>query len=368
MAQPIFRTPAHLSPRTPEDFLCKGVAESYTDPAQSLATLNEAVRRRSSGMSLLFRAQARASYAQVTADPADAQEAVADANVVNAVLPGNPVAIAVSLKAHLVAAGVYEEKEEFDRREKSLQEAAADATALEQFPRNQEAILGRVRYFKHVRDDGTMLEELRRARAELQSPMLDYYYVLTLYRQGHFEQALFALDHGISNHSATVQYGRAYILAELSDGPERALQEFHRQWQSKRTGLDSLILQAELRLLGRKAEAVEACRKLREQGVLLPPWRDEWADRLLEYCCDLLSADNLLKAAGSSRWNRCEAHYYIGITKLAEGNRNVAREHFRNSVATRVSDFYEYDWSRAFLSRLERDPNWPPWIPFKPEP
>ena len=30
--------------------------------------------------------------------------------------------------------------------------------------------------------------------------------------------------------------------------------------------------------------------------------------------------------------------------------------------------FYEYDWSRAFLSRLERDPNWPPWIPFKPEP
>ena len=165
-----------------------------------------------------------------------------------------------------------------------------------------------------------------------------------------------------------MQYGRAYILAELSDGPERALQEFHRQWQSKRTGLDSLILQAELRLLGRKTEAVEACRKLREQGALLPPWRDEWADRLLEYCCDLLSADNLLKAAGSSRWNRCEAHYYIGITKLAEGNRNVAREHFRNSVATRVSDFYEYDWSRAFLSRLERDPNWPPWIPFKPEP
>ena len=101
--------------------------------------------------------------------------------------------------------------------------------------------------------------------------MLDYYYVLTLYRQGRLEEALFTLDHSISNQSATVQFGRVYILAELSDGPDRALQEFHRQWQSKRTALDGLILQAELRLLGRKDEAVEACRKLREQGALLPP-------------------------------------------------------------------------------------------------
>jgi len=270
-AQPIFRTQAHLSPRTPEDFLFKGLAESYTDPAQSLATLNEAVRRRSSGMSLLFRAQARASQAQVTADPADAQAAVADANVVTALLPGNPLAIALSLKAHLVAAGVHEENHEFDRRDKALHEAGADAAALEQFPRNEEAILGRVSYFKHVSDDGAMLEELRRARGELRNSMLDYYYVLTLYRQGRLEEALFTLDHSISNQSATVQFGRVYILAELSDGPDRALQEFHRQWQSKRTALDGLILQAELRLLGRKDEAVEACRKLREQGALLPP-------------------------------------------------------------------------------------------------
>jgi len=25
--------------------------------------------------------------------------------------------------------------------------------------------------------------------------------------------------------------------------------------------------------------------------------------------------------------------------------------------------FLEYDWSRAFLARMEADPTWPPWIP-----
>ena len=31
-------------------------------------------------------------------------------------------------------------------------------------------------------------------------------------------------------------------------------------------------------------------------------------------------------------------------------------------------NYFDYDWSEAFLARMEKDPNWPPWIPAKSEP
>ena len=30
--------------------------------------------------------------------------------------------------------------------------------------------------------------------------------------------------------------------------------------------------------------------------------------------------------------------------------------------------YFDYDWSHAYLARMEKDPSWPPWIPAKLEP
>jgi lipoprotein NlpI len=70
----------------------------------------------------------------------------------------------------------------------------------------------------------------------------------------------------------------------------------------------------------------------------------------------------MLNAAGSSQWRLCEAHFYIGLTLLAEGDRAAARRHFEQAVDTRVFWFLEYEWSRAFLARMKQDAAWPPWI------
>jgi len=51
------------------------------------------------------------------------------------------------------------------------------------------------------------------------------------------------------------------------------------------------------------------------------------------------------------------------MTKLAENDRRAAQEHFSASVGARVFTYPEYDWSGAYLARMEKDPNWPPWIP-----
>src|SRR5947207_3132321 len=161
---------------------------------------------------------------------------------------------------------------------------------------------------------------------------------------------------------------RGYIVPELRDGPNIAFQECNKAWQRNPSPMDAMIFETTLRLLGRKAEAVQASLQLRERAALLPPARNGWYHRLLDYNCDRLSAEDLLKHAGPSRWNHSEAHFRIGLTRLAEGDRRAAREHFRQTAALGIYMSFDYDWSKAFLARLEKDANWPPWIPAKPEP
>lgn len=121
-----------------------------------------------------------------------------------------------------------------------------------------------------------------------------------------------------------------------------------------------MAIQLTLRLLGRKVEAINMCRKAREWATPALPWRREWYRLLLDYNCGDLNEAELLKAAGASRYNQCEAHFFIGMTKLAENARSAAREHFQASVTTEVFTYFDYDWSGAFLARMENDPHWPP--------
>jgi hypothetical protein len=75
-----------------------------------------------------------------------------------------------------------------------------------------------------------------------------------------------------------------------------------------------------------------------------------------------LSADDLIRAAEGSQWDQCLAHYNVAMTKLAEGDRNAAKEHFDKAVKTRAAGWGEYDMSWVFQARLAKDPTWPPRI------
>ena len=75
-----------------------------------------------------------------------------------------------------------------------------------------------------------------------------------------------------------------------------------------------------------------------------------------------LSEDDLVRGAKGSRWDQCLAHYYVALTKLAEGDRKGAQEHFDKVVKTRAFIWGTYDMSWVFLARLKKDPTWPPWI------
>ncbi|MCI0744869.1 MAG: protein kinase [Verrucomicrobia subdivision 3 bacterium] len=365
-AQPMLKSLERLTPRTPEDFLFKGSLDAMVDPAKGLESLNEAVRLRPTGIGRLSRASARMMLAQDTGRIEDAEAALADINASRTVLPSNPGLIALSLGTHLIAASIYEEHQSMEKRAAVWHQAELDAAALEQFPTNQAAVFARAMYLKRSSNDWTPLEKLTASPDDGGNSWLNYLRVVALYRRGDWQAALDEV-----NRSAERIYSgdwmRGYILAELPDGPELARKECYRLCELHPSSWDIGAFQTTLLLLGRREGAIAICRKFRERGPVLPPSQKEWSKRLLDYLCADASEAELLKAVGASRNKLCEAHFFIGLTRLADGDRDGARKHFRASVATRVAIYFDYDWSGAFLARLEKDPNWPPWIPIKPE-
>jgi lipoprotein NlpI len=220
-------------------------------------------------------------------------------------------------------------------------------------------------YLKHVSNDWTPLEKLRSGSDSVTNSFIDYFAVLSLYHRAAYQAALEVFDS--TRTEVGSKYTRGFILPELPDGSQLAWKEVERLRQLNPSTWDTMAIQLTLRLLGRKDEAINMCRQARDHAQPMPPWRRDWYRRLLDYSCGDLSETQLIKAAGSSRYSQCEAHFFIGITKLGEGDRRAAREHFRAAVATRIFFYLDYDWSHAFLARMEKDPNWPGWVPAKPE-
>src|SRR5262249_51925494 len=112
------------------------------------------------------------------------------------------------------------------------------------------------------------------------------------------------------------------------------------------------------RRLGDNAAVDDLIRPLRD-SIRRIPGREAWFDALIAYNCGERTDEQLLAAAGASRWARGEGHYHIAFPPLAAGDRAAARKPFRQSVATHVFGQYELAWSQAFLARMDSDRTWP---------
>jgi tetratricopeptide (TPR) repeat protein len=359
-----------LTPSTPEDFLFKGYAEAYLEPELGLQTINQAFDRRPMmRIAHLLRAEVRAMLAQDTDDLAEAKGAVKDADYARELLHDNPTALWVSLEAHVAKAGVHEHREETKQRQAELELAGKDADALKRFPALPEAVVYRWTYFREVDREEEVLDELRRASRDTDHVSANSACALALYRRakpGDFEEALSVLEnrHGTYNYNDRLL---PFVLAEHDyrnkhdwpAGARKAAEDFAATSQDMAAVMDT---QSVLCLLGQKKDAVKASKTLLEQEDRFYTLRREPILRCVRYNAGELTEDELLQGAGRSRWDQCLAHYNIAMTKLAEGDRQGAKEHFNEAVKTRAWGWGEYDLSWVFRDRLE-DPKWPPWIP-----
>jgi serine/threonine protein kinase len=351
-----------LSPSTPEDFLFKGYAEANLDPKRGLESINQAFARRPMmGIALLLRAEVRADLAQDTDNLAEAEGAVQDARYARELLPDNPAALWVSLFAHLAKAGVHDHRGQLKQRGDELDLAGECADALKPFTKLPtllpEAVVYRWLYFREKNSAEKVLDELQLASEKTEHTYVAFCYALTLYRRGKPDDLTEARRVLEKKPGRSHSRLRLFVLAE-HDG--RALPVVLGQGQAPDSALSD---QTVLCLLGKKEEAVKACKELREHPELFYTLRGDSIKRCVDYHAGGLTEEELVKAAEGSQWNQCMAHYHIGMRKLAEGDRAAARGHFDKAVTARAFYWTTYDMSWVFLARLKNDPTWPQWIP-----
>jgi tetratricopeptide (TPR) repeat protein/tRNA A-37 threonylcarbamoyl transferase component Bud32 len=344
-----------MTPTAPEDFLFKGQVESFTRPEQALQTLDRAGSLRNSVIGWSVRLEARYNHALLTDDVGVAESALKDAEVAKEMLPESPVVLARSVHACLVASGVFAVRGQPERSRAALEQAGRDARALEPFPSTPMALGARFHYYDSVEDNEAALAVSGLGDA--------FRHALMLYRYRDYEKALAAADRAVARGIALSRVERGFILAEMPDGPRRAWDAFKDAQAVTDLGYFRLCAGAIPLLLGRKADAVQASLKVRaDPTVLVPPWYRGWYHRYLDYQCDLIPEDELIRAAGRCRPKLCEAHFQIGLRHLAEGDRDGAREHFQKCDETRVFLYWDHKWARAFRDRLKQGPTWPKWI------
>ena len=351
-----------LTPSTPQDYLFKGQAEEYGDPEHSLPILDEAVRLLpNSPLARMLRAEARANLTTDTGSPADAQAAIDDMEMAKAWLPGNAYGLEVSVWVHLAAAVAFGDAGQRDREQAAWAQGERDCKALEAFPQLPTAVTYRFFFLHGAGRRGAELEDLRRASANIKDNLVGYFNALVFYEQSKSPEGLDAMDHNRKSREINGDCVRALLLAELPDAPthlQHAFQEYTNQYRTGSTWAPIFPL-----LLGATAESRAASLELVQQTNRLPRLRREFYLRLVKYQAGVLPEPEFLNSLGASRWNQLEGHFFIALTHLAEGDRAGALEHLRQAIATRATGFALYDWSPAFLKRLEADPNWPPWIP-----
>jgi hypothetical protein len=89
----------------------------------------------------------------------------------------------------------------------------------------------------------------------------------------------------------------------------------------------------------------------------------EWKDyyqATYDYRRGSLSDEAFLAITAGSRWQQCYARLAIGLNRLADGDRAGAREQFAKGFETRAIWLTSWNLCEMFLSRLDKDPNWPP--------
>jgi serine/threonine protein kinase len=353
-----------LVPVSAEDYLFRGYARQVNEMGEGLPDMDEGIRLGDSPLGRALRAIVRANRAIDSADPLEADAALADADAARGMRPDNQMVLYASAYSRLLAAAVYREAQLPEKRRVALNQVASDVRALEPYIEFSGPAWMIWQYYHDIGESAHALEVARRLPARPGST-LAVLCAVSLYRDGRLSEVVKYLD----ERQGSVIIGemtRGFVLAELpDDGLQRARDACDRlaqrypneSWERQYRG--QLLL-----FLGSRDKALAAFRGFRPPFVESESWQ-KFFEAMRRFCCGELTAEDYLALAGRSRWKQGLAHFDIGLFRLADGDRPAARDHFEKALKTYSIWEFQWTWSLMFQSRLEHDPNWPPWIPAK---
>ncbi len=353
------------NPTTPEDFLFKGYALARADPAAGVKELDEAVQHRDFAFPRALRAEVRIERAADTRAPDHIAAALEDSQAAKGMSKSHLYALAVDTGACTVAAAIFDEARMDERAKFAFDQAGSNVLVLQALPARPGALRAHWLYLRRARRDDEALALLNSAAEQSRDPKSAFLLATLRHQRGEVKEGLDALTPVTEGGDLAADILRAYLLAESPDGAAKAFKAYGEIQARYQTGPGPLTARTILRLLGRKAEAMKACAELRERADQTPGLAgNNFLIRVLDYNRGELAEVDFLQAANGAR-QRCLAHYHVALTYLADGDRENARRHFRACQDTQFVFAWEFEWSRAFLARLQADPKWPPWIPEK---
>ena len=349
-----------LQPQSVEDYLFKARAEAFFDLKAAAATLEIAIKKdRKNLVGRLIRGEVQTKRAMDGADPVIAKTALDDYEIAHEMLGATPLVSTRYLTSLLVACTAFDLHEMPEDSERVLQIAVRVSDELATLDTTS-AYRMRALYFDYVGDTGNALQEWRKIQN-----ITVLFQALLLFREGRFDEAKRACDifTESSKPDRMMDFIQALILSAMNDSRDDFESAFDLKTGSPLSPIHELLtvyttacIRGDLELARREA--------IRLQGQnRFPEFLRRWYGRIEEYTCGQISADQLIEFTEGSRKKLCEAHYYIGITNLASGDRPAALHHFRQSTTLRIFNFYEHHLSYAMAEQLERQPSWPKWIP-----
>jgi hypothetical protein len=353
----VLRMPA----ATPEDYLFRGYAESQLDPDRALASLDEAVRQRPSVLAQLIRLDALRMHILDNPDLEKAREALDDIQSIKRQFPDNAMVRALSITVYTTCYHVFGELRQPALRQTALELGMKEAPALAKDPDSVDAAWRRWLFLNETGQEEVGIAALRRTWERTTDARVGYFYSLYLYAHADFQQAVMVTKR--CKDECSMDFLRVIALAETEPQGHALASRLHKDIAARDlTGWDLFNSQLVLRFLGRKKEAREISHRFLQQPQHFPPVRQGAFRNALEYCAEQLPADRFIASMGGKRGDLCNAHLCIALTALADGDRAGARRHLQLCVDTHFYEFFPYDLSRLWLSRMASDPTWPPWI------
>lgn len=345
-----------MTPRSTEDLILKGRMESHHDPQGAERTLNQAITNdKKSIPARLIRGVIRAKRAYSEVDAAAAELALVDFQQASSFLNETSYLLSELLSVHLTAATAYEAVGNVEALQQHLDEARDFANRLSKYPDDYEAHRWRAYYFDQTGDLDSAIFEWQ----AIQDKTIGFL-IMCLYRAGRFDEAVVACDeYRRGSVTGTADFCHSFTLAALVDSSEELTSDFRFDkqlaWNRNSTRRSKYILWC---LAGDRDRAIQ---EVREVGI--EPETPPFAQRIYDYATGNLSESEYLQEVSHSRFQLGNAHLMIGMSFLAQGDRQTARQHFQQVVDQRLNYEFFTAMARALLLQLDRAPQWPTWIP-----
>jgi tetratricopeptide (TPR) repeat protein len=340
-----------LSPASPEDYFFKGQSQEG-HRGDGLANLNEGIRLSNSPLGRAMRASTWAARAFETGDAQAVENSLEDAKTALGMSPDNPAFLQTSILCRVVASVIYKEANLPEERSAVLKEAERDVRKFQPFLDDRSNAFWPVSFFYEENGERDKALEVKLAALKKSwSPSAASQCAFDLYCRARFEEALHCLERRQPT-DLTVDITRAMVLMENQpNGHLRALEEYEEMTRDAPGNVQGAWTDI-LLLLGKKDKAVAILQKLDKNDPYDPDER--------KFARGELSEKEYLATCGASRFAKANAHYHLGLFRLAAGDRDGARDHFKEGA--RPTWGYAVYWSRMLLSRMEKDKDWPKWI------